>query len=52
LRKEEIEKQINTLERKRKTLVRKGSWMAVYILDASLEVLKDKLKGDENDIKR
>ncbi|WP_180953456.1 hypothetical protein [Bacillus sp. T33-2] len=39
----DIEKQIKQLEKKKQSLVNKGAWMAIYILDAKIETLKDKL---------
>jgi hypothetical protein len=39
----EIINRIKSLERKRETLVRKGAWMAIYILAAKIETLKDKI---------
>jgi hypothetical protein len=44
LERKEIEDKIKKLERKREKLVRKGAWMAIYILEASIDLLKDKLK--------
>jgi hypothetical protein len=44
LERKEIEEKIKKLEKKREKLVRKGAWMAIYVLEASLDVLKDKLK--------
>jgi hypothetical protein len=40
----EIINRIKSLEKKKETLARKGAWMSIYILDAKIETLKDKLE--------
>lgn len=45
--KSEVIKRIKSLEHKKETLARKCAWMSIYILNAKIETLKDKLKIEE-----